>query len=140
MRHRHLVPLFLSTLCPLALSEDVQRQDQLVWDYAEFVEEFSAKEWSRVARFVTPETKIGIGGESGMEGLMQVFGADDECHRAMVRVLELGCRKIGEGESMSCVSPPHLGPDVIYLGARASFQYSTDSDTWMAVYLICGGD
>lgn len=118
----------------------MQREDQLVWDYAEFVQEFSAKNWSRAARFISPETKVGFGGEVGLEGLVQVFGSDDECHSAMVQALSLGCRKIGEGDNMHCVSPPHLGPDIVYLGARASFQYSADSGRWMLVYLICGGD
>lgn len=122
------------------MSDDLQRQDQLVWDFAEFVEEFSSKNWPRVGRFIGTDTKVGFGGELGYEGLLQVFAEDDDCHDAMVRALELGCRKIGEGEGMRCVSPPHLGPDVIYLGARASFLFNTDNDTWMADFLICGGD
>ena len=140
MRLSVTLPIVFCVLCNSALSQDVQRQDQLVWDYGEFVQEFSAKNWSRAARFVSSETKIGFGGESGQDGLIEVFGNDNVCHRAMLQALESGCRKIGEGDNMHCVSPPHLGPDVVYLGARASFKYSEESDRWMLEYLICGGD
>ena len=133
------VILFLLA-CPLALSGDLQRQDQLVWDFAEFSEAFSTRNWPGVARFVRPESKMGFGGEMGMDGLMQVFGEDDTCHEAMVRALQLGCKKTGEGSNMRCVAPPQLGPDVVYLGARASFKFDADAEIWMAEFLICGGD
>lgn len=126
--------------CAVVSSSDLERQDQLVWDYAEFLQAFSSKNWSQVARFVAAETKIGFGGEMGMEGVLQIFGANDDCHEAMVRALAMGCRKTGEGEGMRCVSPPQLGPDVVYLGARASFAFNADADLWMPEFLICGGD
>lgn len=140
MRYKPALSVVLCILSTAGLSDDMQRQDQLVWDYAEFVQEFTVKNWSRAARFLSPETKAGFGGEAGPEGLVQVFGSDDECHKAMVQVLNLGCRKTGEGDKMHCVSPPRLGPDVVYLGARASFKYSVEGSRWMLVYLICGGD
>jgi len=139
--HRRItVPLVLMTLCLVVRSSDLERQDRLVWDFAEFVQSFSMKDWPGISKFIDPETKAGFGGEMGMEGLLQVFGADEECHKAMVRVLEMGCRKTGAGEGMRCISPPHLGPDVIYLGARASFKYDIQNETWVAEFLICGGD
>jgi len=134
------LPLALLILCPIALSDDLQRQDQLVWDFAEFSAAFAARNWPELGRFISPETKAGLGGEMGMEGLLQVFGADDECHHAMVRALEMGCKKTGEGEQMRCVSPPQMGPDVVYLGARASFRYDIETGSWVAESLICGGD
>ena len=118
----------------------MQRQDQLVWDYAEFLQEFTAKNWNSAAQYLSADTKTGFGGEVGPDGLVQVFGSDDVCHSAMVQALGLGCRKTGEGDNMHCVSPPYLGPDIVYLGARASFQYNVKNDRWMLVYLICGGD
>ncbi|MDH3439931.1 MAG: hypothetical protein OEM63_04200 [Gammaproteobacteria bacterium] len=75
-----------------------------------------------------------------MDGLMQVFGENNHCHESMLRALEMGCKKTGDGEGMRCVSPPHLGPDVVYLGARASFGYNVDEKIWMPEFLICGGD
>ena len=111
-----------------------------MWDFAEFSAAFAAKNWPELSRFISPETKAGLGGEMGMEGLMQVFGADDACHGSMTRALEMGCRKTGEGEGLRCLSPPQLGPDVVYLGARASFKYDIDAEIWMAEILICGGD
>lgn len=140
MHHRIALSLVLLPLCLGARSSDLERQDQLVWDFAEFVEAFSTKNWPNISRFVGPETKAGLGGDMGMEGLMQVFGTDEKCHKAMVRALEMGCRKSGEREGMRCVSPPQLGPDVVYVGARASFKYDTDDETWKAEFLICGGD
>lgn len=140
VRQRWIFPVVLLTLCPLALSSDLQRQDQLVWDFGEFVQEFSAKNWPKLVRFVGPETKIGLGGEMGFEGLMQIFGEDDYCHDAMLQALKMGCRKAGVAEDMRCVSPPQLGPDVVYLGARASFRYNVENGLWMAETLICGGD
>ena len=134
-----LTPLMLA-MSSFALSSDLQRQDQLVWDFAEFVEKFSAKNWSQLQRFISSDTKVGFGGEMGFEGLLQVFGEDDSCHVAMVRALQMGCKKIGEGEAMRCVSPAHLETDVVYLGPRASFKYSGDSSTWVVESLICGGD
>jgi hypothetical protein len=41
---------------------------------------------------------------------------------------------------MRCVAPPQLGPDVDYMGARASFRYDGGIDRWVADFLICGGD
>lgn len=140
MRLKIKLMFILCALSTASLSEDVQRQDQLVWDYAEFVQEFANKNWSRAAQYINPDTKIGFGGEAGLNGLVQVFGNDNECHNAMVQALRLGCRKTGTEDKMHCVSPPHLGPDVVYLGARASFQYNVKSDRWMLVFLICGGD
>lgn len=140
MHQRLILLLFLIAICPFASSDDVQRQDQLVWDYAEFLEAFSSRNWRDITRFINSETKIGFGGEMGMTGLLQVFGENDDCHESMVRVLEMGCRKTGEGEAMRCVSPPHLGPEVIYLGARASFAYNPKEKLWMPEFLICGGD
>lgn len=134
------VLIVLSLPFATVLSDDAQRQDQLVWDYAEFVQAFSAKDWVTAARFVGRDAKIGFGGESGTEGMVRVFGDDDQCHGAMTRALESGCRKIGEGDAMRCISPPYDGPDVVYLGARASFRYSVDVDLWTAEYLVCGGD
>jgi hypothetical protein len=52
----------------------------------------------------------------------------------------MGCRKVGDGDGTRCIAPPLLGPDVVYLGARASFVYKADADTWMPEFLICGGD
>jgi len=140
MRHRIVMPILLMTLCSLAQSSDVQREDQLVWDFAEFVEAFSTRDWTRIDRFVGKEAKMGFGGEMGMAGLLQVYGGDDGCHESMARVLEMGCRKTGDGEGMRCISPPQLGPDVVYLGARASFKYDTEGEIWMVESLICGGD
>ena len=140
MHRRFVLSLMLLTLCFVAQSSDLERQDQLVWDFAEFVDTFSTKNWPSIVKFIGSETKTGFGGEMGMEGLLQVFGTDERCHKAMVRALDMGCRKSGEGDGMRCVSPPHLGPDVVYLGARASFKYDIDSETWMAEFLICGGD
>ena len=140
MRYRVTLSIALSVLCGTVVSDELQRQDQLVWDYAEFTQEFSARNWSRAARFVAPETKIGFGGDAGLDGMVQVFGGDDGCHKAMVQALELGCRKLGDGDNMRCVSPPYLGQDVIYLGARASFQYSVENGRWMLEFLVCGGD
>jgi hypothetical protein len=76
----------------------------------------------------------------GFEGLMQVFGEDDYCFDAMLQALKLGCRKAGVAEEMRCMSPPHLGPDVVYLGARASFRFNAENRRWVAESLICGGD
>ena len=140
MRRKLILTLLLMTFGPFASSNDEQRQDQLVWDYAEFLETFSSRNWPNLARFISAETKIGFGGEMGMDGLMQVFGENSNCHESMVRVLEMGCKKTGDGEGMRCVSPPHLGPDVVYLGARASFGYNADEKIWMPEFLICGGD
>jgi len=76
----------------------------------------------------------------GFEGVLQVFGEDDDCHNAMVQALQMGCRKTGEGDDMRCVSPPQLGPDVVYVGARASFHFDVEAEIWTAELLICGGD
>jgi len=119
MRRKLILILLLVAFGPFASSNDEQRQDQLVWDYAEFLESFSSRNWPKLARFISSETKIGFGGEMGMDGLMQVFGENNHCHESMLRALEMGCKKTGDGEGMRCVSPPHLGPDVVYLGARA---------------------
>lgn len=140
MRHKLVPPLLLFAICSFALSSDLQRQDQLVWDFAEFEDLFSTKNWSKLQRFISSDTKAGFGGEMGFEGLLQVFAEDDNCHSAMVRALQTGCKKTGEGDAMRCVSPAHLGPDVVYLGPRASFKYDVDSETWMVEFLICGGD
>ena len=140
MWHKIVLPLILLASCPFALSSDIQRQDQLVWDFAEFLEEFAAKNWSQLARFIGRDTKAGLGGEMGFEGVLQVFGEDDDCHNAMVQALKMGCKKTGVGDEMRCVSPPHLGPDVVYIGARASFLFNIENETWMAELLICGGD
>ena len=140
MHHKIILSLALLVSCPFALSSDIQRQDQLIWDFAEFVEEFSARNWPRLTRFIGPDTKVGLGGEMGFEGLLQVFGEADDCHSAMVRALEMGCRKTGVGEEMRCVSPPQMGPDVVYIGARASFYFNDEDGIWMAELLICGGD
>ena len=140
MYRRLFTSLLLLSVCPGASPDDGQRQDQLVWDYAEFVAAFSSKDWPRLARFVNAETKVGFGGEMGMDGVIQVFGEDDDCHAAMVHALEMGCRKVGDGEAMRCLSPPQQGPDVVYLGARASFAFDADEAIWMPEYLICGGD
>jgi len=126
-------------LCaPMAVTNE--QSDQLVWDYGEFVDGFAAKDWSRISAFVGPETKVGLGGEMGFEGVLKVYDEDEDCHRAMVQSLQLGCRKVGKAENMHCVAPPQLGPDVVYLGSRASFRYNADRERWMAVHLICGGD
>lgn len=135
-----LVAAALLALCPLALCGDIDREDQLVWDFGEFVEAFSARDWATLARFVGPDSKAGLGGEMGFDGLMQVFGQDDICYEAMLRVLKMGCRKTGTGDDMRCVSPPQLGPDVVYLGARASFRFHKETGHWIAESLICGGD
>jgi hypothetical protein len=140
MHYRNTLPIVVITLCSLALSSDLQRQDQLVWDFAEFVEAFSTKNWRGIDRFIGPQTKAGLGGEMGMEGILQVFDGDDGCHDSMVRALELGCRKTGDGEEMRCISPPQLGPEVVYLGARASFKYDVEGEIWMVEVFICGGD
>ena len=140
MFHKLLASLLLLAFCPTVLSGDIQRQDQLVWDYAEFVAAFSSRNWPQLARFVGPDTKVGFGGEMGIDGVMQVFGEDDECHESMVDALEMGCKKVGDGESMRCLSPPQQGPDVVYLGARASFAFNADEGVWMTEFLICGGD
>ena len=140
MRHKLIWSLMLSVSCSLALSSDIQRQDQLVWDFAEFTEQFLARNWHQLERFIRSDTKAGLGGEMGFEGVLQVFGEDDDCHNAMVRALQMGCRKTGEGDDMRCVSPPQLGPDVVYVGARASFHFNIEEGLWMAELLICGGD
>ena len=140
MYHKFIASLLLLTWFSLALSDDSQRQDQLVWDYAEFVAAFSSKDWPRLAPFVSAETKVGFGGEMGMSGIMRVFGEDDDCHESMMHALEMGCRKVGDEENTRCLSPPQQGPDVIYLGARASFAFNADEGVWTAEYLICGGD
>lgn len=140
MYHKLITSLVLLASCPIASSDDSQRQDQLVWDYAEFVAAFSTRDWPRLARFVSAETKVGFGGDMGMDGIMRVFGEDDDCHESMVHALEMGCRKVGDGEGMRCLSPPQQGRDVVYLGARASFAFNVDDDVWTAEYLICGGD
>jgi hypothetical protein len=140
MHHKLIASLVLLATCPIAFSSDVQRQDQLVWDYAEFVTAFSTRDWPRLARFVSTETKVGFGGEMGMDGIMQVFGEDSDCHESMSHALEMGCRKVGDGENMRCLSPPQQGPDVVYLGARASFVFDVDAEVWTAEFLICGGD
>ncbi len=140
MSHKLAASLLLLASCSVASSDDSQRQDQLVWDYAEFVAAFSSEDWPRLARFVSAETKVGFGGDMGMDGIMRVFGEDDDCHDSMVRALEMGCRKTGDGEAMRCLSPPQQGPDVVYLGARASFTFNPDEELWMPEYLICGGD
>ena len=140
MYQKLIASLLLLTWFPLASSDDSQRQDQLVWDYAEFVAAFSSKDWPRLARFVSTETKVGFGGEMGMDGIMREFGENDDCHDAMVHALEMGCRKVGDEGNTRCLSPPQQGPDVIYLGARASFAFNADEGVWMPEYLICGGD
>ncbi len=140
MLHRLVASLVLLTICPVAFSDDIQRQDQLVWDYAEFVAAFSERDWPRLARFVSAETKVGFGGDMGMDGIRRVFGEDEDCHESMVRALEMGCRKTGDGDDMRCLSPPQQGPDVVYLGARASFAFNADAELWMPEYLVCGGD
>ena len=140
MFHKLITILLLLSCCPDALSDDSQRQDQLVWDFAEFVAAFSTRDWSRLAQFVGTETKVGFGGDMGMDGVMRVFGEDDDCHEAMVHALEMGCRKVGDGEDMRCLSPPQQGPDVVYIGARASFVFVAGEEAWMPEYLICGGD
>ncbi len=134
-----LLPVLLLP-CPAAAADDVQRQDQLVWDYWEFVQAFADRDWAGAGRFVGPETKIGFGGDVGRDGLERVFGDDDDCHAATTRILELGCRKTGTGRDMHCQSPPFDGPDVVYIGPRASFRYNENEQRWMAVYLVCGGD
>lgn len=140
MYRRLIISLLLVGISHGASSDDDQSQDQLVWDYAEFVAAFSSRDWPRLARFVSAGTKVGFGGEMGMDGVIRVFGEDEDCHAAMVRALEMGCRKVGVGEAMRCLSPPQQGPDVIYLGARASFAFNADEAIWMPEYLICGGD
>lgn len=140
MRQKLILLLMLSVSCSLALSSDMQRQDQLVWDFAEFTEQFSARNWHQLERFIRPDTKAGLGGEMGFEGVLQVFGEDDDCHNAMVQALQMGCRKTGEGDDMRCVSPPQLGPGVVYVGARASFHFDVEAEIWTAELLICGGD
>lgn len=140
MYQKLIASLLLLIWLPLSASDDSQRQDQLVWDYAEFVAAFSTKDWPRLARFVSADTKVGFGGEMGMDGIMRVFGERNACHEAMVHALEMGCRKVGDGEAMRCLSPPQQGPDVIYLGARASFAFNADEVIWAPEYLICGGD
>ena len=140
MYQKLIASLLLLIWLPLSASHDSQRQDQLVWDYSEFVAAFSGKDWPRLARYVSAESKVGFGGDMGMDGIMRVFGEDEDCHDAMVNALEMGCRKIGDGENMRCLSPPQQGPDVIYLGARASFAFNADEGVWTAEYLICGGD
>lgn len=140
LNRQPLVLAVLLALCPFALYGDIEREDQLVWDFGEFIEDFSARNWDRLARFVGPDTKAGLGGETGIDGLMRVLGEDAACHEAMLRVLAMGCRKVGTGDGMRCLSPPHLGPDVVYLGARASFRFHDETESWMAESLICGGD
>jgi len=41
---------------------------------------------------------------------------------------------------MRCLSPPQLGPDVVCVGARASFHLDIEEGVGMAELLICGGD
>lgn len=115
---------------------------QLPWDYAEFTERFAAGDWEGLSRFISPDSKMGFGGEQGMEGLRLVFGESSACKEAMLLALRQGCKKqLRQGEGFACVSPPQWSDnDVVYLGARAEFIYSASRGRWVVRYLICGGD
>ncbi len=136
--------LLLALLAPAPsfaaeLSEEVL--DQLVWDFAGFTYAFEGENWGGVCEYVTDGTKVGFGGEMGCDGVRLVYAEDPQCHSDMVFALKQGCRKIGAGTEVACLSPPQwLQRDVVYLGARASFSYSAEAGRWIADYLICGGD
>lgn len=136
--------LLAALLLPLAGSaadSPEQVRDQLVWDFSEFSQAFTSRDWDTALRFVSADTKASFGGDQGPAGVMNVFGRDYACHAAMAAALSQGCRKLGEGPAMQCIAPPQAAQsDVVYLGARASFQYSEAEERWLAVYLICGGD
>ncbi len=133
--------ILLLTVAPCTAAAQEQLEDQLVWDFAEFVRAFSNKDWDTVLRFINADTKASFGGDHGPDGVMNVFAADDTCHATMAAALNQGCRKVGTGSDMHCIAPPQSGQgDVVYMGPRASFRYSETHERWMAVYMICGGD
>ena len=124
-----------------ASADDDEIWDKLVWDYGDFAQNFEARNWEGVYRYINEETKAGFGGEVGIEGLKQVYINDDNCFNAMLFALKQGCKKSGAGGELSCDAPPQwTDSSIVYLGARAGFVYRRDEQKWLARYLICGGD
>ena len=139
MNRALLLALSLLLATPAASTE--QTEDQLVWDFGEFTQAFVRMDWETVLRFVSPATKASFGGDTGPAGVLRVFADDPTCQRAMAEALAQGCRKVGTGTAMQCIAPPQAAEsDVVYLGARASFQFNESAERWMAGFLICGGD
>lgn len=128
----------------LAGATDGQNEgaENLVWEYARFVQAFRAKDWSNVCDFVSDSTKAGFGpAQEGCEGVKRVYAGDGPCWDEMVFALRQGCRKTSINGEPACVSPPQWNDDdVAYLGARAAFVFDAGSGRWMAQYLVCGGD
>lgn len=138
---KHLVFFALLVVSINAPAMDEQVLDQLVWDYSGFVTSFESKDWAQVFQYITEDTKVGFGGEQGVEGVKSIYVDDTVCFENMLFALKQGCKKVGSDRNIECIAPPQWAdPDVISLGARASFVYSKNNKKWVARMLICGGD
>ena len=139
---KFVVAIFLLTpLLVLAQDRRPEGNEQLVWEYAEFVQAFREKNWTDVCEFVSEHTKASFGGDEGCAGVRRVYAGDDQCWDEMVFALRQGCRKTSVNGDLACVSPPQWADeDVAYLGARAGFVFNPERKKWMAEYLVCGGD
>lgn len=143
MKRKLMVRIFLLLLFfPFYVSaDDDEIWDKLVWDYSEFTQNFEMRNWKAVDRYINDKTKAGFGGETGIEGVKQVYANDERCFDEMVLALKQGCKKSDAGGELSCDAPPQWADSsVVYLGARAGFEYSRNKRKWFVKYLICGGD
>lgn len=124
-----------------AASDNDQAWEQLVWDFSGFVDDFESRHWEGVFSYVTEDSKIGFGGEQGIEGVRQVYVGNTKCFKDMLLALKQGCRKRDKDGGLACDAPPQWNDSsVVYLGARAGFAYSNEHRKWVVDYLICGGD
>lgn len=139
MRHLLFMAAVVFSINSSAMDEQVL--DQLVWDYSGFVSSFESKDWEQVFLYITDDTKAGLGGEQGIEGVKSIYVNGSVCFDNMLFALKQGCKKVDSEKRTECIAPPQWAdPDVISLGARASFVYSEKSKKWVAGMLICGGD
>jgi hypothetical protein len=60
MRHKITLIVVPCILSAAGLPDDMQRQDQLVWDYAEFVQDFAAKNWNLAAQYLRLLPKLDL--------------------------------------------------------------------------------
>lgn len=117
-------------------------EDELAWQYAQFVQAFRNQDWHTVCRSVSAKTRTGFGpGDSGCEGVRRVYTDDKRCREQMMLALDQGCRKTPAETGTACTAPPQWHDDeIVYSGARAQFLYQPGADRLTATYLVCGGD
>ncbi len=142
-----MIRLFIvvAMLLPLTLHANddlLQHRSGFVMRYSQFIHEFQGKNWDRMRKYETKNTKCGFGpGEEGIGCIEKVYSNRHECIDKILFSLNQGCKLHESQSELSCTSPPQwLDQSIIIFGARASFTYNAEKDSILVKSLICGGD